>query len=141
MLCAASGCGPFTNCAACSAPMPVILHITNKAQWTLAKSQGVYKADSLASEGFIHCSTLTQTAGTANALFADAEDLVLLVIDPEIVTAEIKYEPPADNGEADPNLRFPHIYGPLNLDAVIRVVDFPPDADGHFSLPQELNAP
>ncbi len=36
-------------------------------------------------------------------------------------------------------MRFPHIYGPINLDAVIQVLDFEPDENGDFTLPTSLN--
>jgi uncharacterized protein (DUF952 family) len=118
--------------------MKTILHITTRAAWESAVRGGLYEAPSLAAEGFIHCSTLHQVVGTADSFFRGAQDLVLLVIDESAATAEVKYEPAADGGRAAANGLFPHLYGPLNLDAVIRVVDFPPGPDGGFSLPQSL---
>jgi len=59
--------------------------------------------------------------------------LVLLVIDPARLTANVVYEDLYNAGQD-----FPHIYGPLNLDAVIKVVAFPPEADGTFTLPELL---
>lgn len=110
--------------------MDPILHITTRAAWETAVAHPPYTADSLDSEGFIHCSTPAQAVGTANLLFAGQTGLVLLVIDPARLDAELIYEDLYDIGEA-----FPHIYGPLNLDAVVRVVDFPSDANGRFALP------
>ena len=55
---------------------------------------------------------------------------MLLVIDPAQLTAELVYEDCYEAGET-----FPHLYGPLNLDAVVRVVPFPPLPDGTFTLP------
>lgn len=118
--------------------MTRILHITTQEAWREADEQGHYSPASLAAEGFIHCSTAAQTQRTANAFFKGASDLVLLVINEDKVTADVRYEPPADNGEADPNDRFPHVYGALNLDAVTRVIAFPANADGSFTLPEEL---
>jgi uncharacterized protein (DUF952 family) len=114
--------------------MRTILHITTRADWETAKRNGVYEAPSLASEGFIHCSTLDQVIATANAFYRGAHDLVLLVIDESATTAQVKYEPAADPGRTGPNARFPHLYGPLNLDAVVRIDNFPPNPDGTFSL-------
>jgi uncharacterized protein (DUF952 family) len=54
---------------------------------------------------------------------------LLLTIDPERVTAPIRYDP-AENGE-----EFPHIYGPLNIDAVVDVADIQPGPDGQFHFP------
>jgi uncharacterized protein (DUF952 family) len=116
--------------------MKTILHITTRAAWESAKLGGAYEAPSLTTEGFIHCSTLQQVVATANAFFRGARDLVLLVIDEASVTAHVKHEPPAEGGRSD--ALFPHLYGPLNLDAVVRVADFPPNADGSFSLPPSL---
>jgi uncharacterized protein (DUF952 family) len=63
----------------------------------------------------------------------------LLVIDPSRLRPELRWEPPshptpqADLPPSDEH--FPHLYGPLNLEAVVRVVDFEPNPDGRFSLP------
>lgn len=118
--------------------MKTILHITTRSEWEAAQRGGAYTAPSLAREGFIHCSTPRQAAATANAFFRGVRQLVLLVIDASATAAQVKYEPPADAGQADPSDLFPHLYGPLNLDAVIEVIDFPPDADGSFSLPARV---
>jgi uncharacterized protein (DUF952 family) len=78
-------------------------------------------------EGFIHASTAGQVAGVANAFYADAEDLLVLIIDPERLTAPLRYDPVP--GAAEP---FPHIYGPLNADAVIGTAELRRDADGRY---------
>ena len=101
-----------------------------RSEWEAARVLGDYRLDTLDSEGFIHCSTPQQVLGPANALYRGQDDLVLLVIDPARLTAELVYEDCYEAGEA-----FPHIYGPLNLDAVVRVVPFPPLPDGSFVLP------
>jgi uncharacterized protein (DUF952 family) len=77
---------------------------------------------------------------TANAFFRGLPDLVLLAIDQRIVRAELRYEPAASSGHAGPGDRFPHLYGALNLDAVIGVAEFPPNADGSFELPKSIEA-
>lgn len=102
-----------------------LLHITGKADWQAAIKAGVYKAASLAAEGFIHCSTAQQVARTANKFYKGRLDLVLLHIDPQRLAAEVRWEP-ADGED------FPHIYGPINLDAVRSVQDFAPDEHGLF---------
>ncbi len=109
-----------------------ILHITSRAQWEQAKNLGTYRSDSLATEGFIHCSTLGQAIGSANRFFKAKPDLVILSIDPDRVKAEIR-----DEG-TDPNNLFPHIYGELNIDAVLQVNDLETPQDGSFILPIEL---
>ncbi len=120
--------------------MTLILHITSRAAWERAAEVGHYSAPSLDSEGFIHCSTLQQTLDTANKLFRGQEDLLLLCIDEDKVRATIKYEAPASDIEHDPEVgdKFPHIYGLLNLDAVIKTAAFPAQADGVFVLPADV---
>ncbi len=112
----------------------MIYHITTKPEWIQARLVQVYMADSLNTQGFIHCSTREQILGTANAYFKGKKDLVILCIESDRVQAPIKYEHP----EGDPRL-FPHIYGPLNLKAVLSEVDFPSENDGSFKLPRDLD--
>jgi uncharacterized protein (DUF952 family) len=111
----------------------MILHITTKEAWETAAAAGQYIADSLKSEGFIHCSTPAQVLGTANALFRGQHGLLLLCIDPQQVQAPILYEDCYETGQA-----FPHIYGALDVDAVTAALHFPPNHDGTFTLPPLL---
>jgi uncharacterized protein (DUF952 family) len=82
----------------------------------------------LDSEGFIHCSTFAQVIGSANRFFKDLKDIVILKIDVDRVIPEIHYE-----GDDQNNL-FPHIYGELNIDAVIESIDLESNLDGSFRL-------
>jgi uncharacterized protein (DUF952 family) len=111
--------------------LSIILHITQTEQWEQAKTNGVYYNNTLDSEGFIHCSTITQLEKTANTFFGNQTGLILLCIEPEKVQSEIKYEAVGEEN-------FPHIYGVLNIDAVIDAIAFSPNADGKFKLPPEL---
>jgi uncharacterized protein (DUF952 family) len=108
----------------------VIYHITRRIDWDHARSVGAYKADSLSSEGFIHCSTAEQVITTANRLFRGRPGLVLLCIDTSRVQAEIRYE----NLEGGASL-FPHVYGALDSGAIVEVRDFSPRVDGTFEFP------
>jgi uncharacterized protein (DUF952 family) len=112
--------------------MNTILHITQRQQWESAKSIGTYRGPTLDTEGFIHCSTLAQVIGSANRFFKNQKDLVIIIIDGDRVNPEIRYE-----GETINNL-FPHIYGALNIEAVVQAIDFACEEDGLFSLPAEL---
>ena len=119
----------------------LILHATARASWSTAQAEGAYRTDSLASEGFIHCSTAAQIVRVANMLFKGQRDLVLLVIDPQYLQAELKWEPPvhpSGTGVPPADDLFPHLYGPLNLEAVVGVLPFDAGPDGAFSLPVEL---
>ena len=106
-----------------------ILHAAPLASWSAAQETGAYTADSLASQGFVHCSSPEQILRVANALYKGRRDLVLLAIDPARLTSELRWEPGVDLASE----LFPHVYGPINLQAVIRVVVFEPDANGIFT--------
>jgi uncharacterized protein (DUF952 family) len=118
----------------------MILHITTHKDWEKAQMEGEYSAHSLKSEGFIHCSTLKQTVDTANIFFRGQDGLALLCIDENKLKSECKYEYPTGGGHHDPTVGnlFPHIYGPINISAVIKVVDFPTNESGFFILPKEI---
>jgi uncharacterized protein (DUF952 family) len=111
-----------------------IYHIVAAADWAQAQRDGQYsmstRGRTLAEEGFIHASTAAQVALVANSFYQGEPDLLLLVIDPDQVAADIRYEPVP--GQAQP---YPHIYGPLNLDAVLQAHPFHPAPDGQFSFP------
>ena len=83
----------------------------------------------LAEQGFIHASTAEQVAPVANMIYKGLPDLLVLVIDTDLVGPEIKWEPMP--GWDAP---FPHIYGPLNADAVVDTRPFEPGPDGEFSF-------
>lgn len=106
--------------------MTLLFHITQRNQWQQAQITGTYWSETFASEGFIHCSSRSQVIQVANRFFRAQPDLVLLCIQSDRVQSEIRYE-------AVDLENYPHIYGALNLDAVIQVVDFVPDANGCFS--------
>ena len=115
----------------------LIYHIATRADWERALADGEYTRSSvdktLAEEGFIHASQASQVARTANRFYRDvAGDLVLLVIDPGLLGAEVRYEevPGAE-------LPFPHVFGPLNVGAVVDVRPFAAGPDGTFTFAQE----
>jgi len=114
----------------------LILHLTPRSEWTAGQKAGEYRAASLTQDGFIHCSTPRQITRVADSFYRGQHGLVLLVIDPERLRPELRWEPPVHPGP-QPDLPpgeelFPHLYGPLNLDAVVRVLEFEPDPDGKF---------
>jgi uncharacterized protein (DUF952 family) len=112
--------------------MTTILHITQRQQWALAQRNGHYWCDSLQSEGFIHCSTAQQIVKVANTFYPDRSGLVLLCIETDRLQSPLRYDL-VEGGEV-----FPHLYGPLNLDAVLQVLDFEPNPNGKFDLPAQL---
>ncbi len=110
--------------------MPTLLHIAERQTWAAAAKAGHYQPESLAEEGFIHCSLPEQVVAVANDIYRGRSDLVLLVIDPARVKAEIRLEDCYECGQ-----EFPHIYGPLLPGAVEQVLEFKPDPAGRFTLP------
>jgi uncharacterized protein (DUF952 family) len=95
--------------------MPVIFHVTTAAEWEAAQQSGAYTTPSLQAEGFIHCSADdTQVAGVLQRYFAGKTRLVKLVIDTDKLKSHFIYEWSPSTADT-----FPHIYGPVNTDAVI----------------------
>lgn len=97
--------------------MPVFYHITARADWENARSIGFYEHPSLKQEGFIHCSQESQVPGVLERYFTGQKDLLKLVIDPDKLTSRYVYD-------CSPSVQdsFPHVYGPINLDAVTEVI-------------------
>jgi uncharacterized protein (DUF952 family) len=97
--------------------MPIIYHVTTADEWISAYQNKLYEAASLKSEGFIHCSEEHQVAGVLERYFEGKNDLVKLVIDTNKLTSRYIQE-------WSPSVRdtFPHIYGPINVEAVIEVI-------------------
>jgi uncharacterized protein (DUF952 family) len=96
--------------------MPIIYHVTTEADWKQAKENGFYESPSLKNEGFIHCSQEEQVAGVLERYFAGKTNLVKLVIDTDKLTSQFIYEWSPSTTDT-----FPHVYGPINLDAVVKV--------------------
>ncbi len=103
----------------------LIVHICARADWEQAQKDGAYRAASLEQEGFIHASRPEQVLGVANRFYRGRDDLLLLWIDPRRLSAPLKNE--LADGDT-----YPHVYGPLNLEAVVRVVPFPAAPDGGY---------
>jgi uncharacterized protein (DUF952 family) len=100
-----------------------------RARWEAAAASGEYRPEDLECEGFIHASTPAQYPAVARKHYRDRRDLVLLLVDATKVRAEVRYEGRPGGHQ------YPHIYGPLNCDAVLQVIPYEPDAAGDFPLP------
>ena len=110
--------------------MDRIVHICRCADWLGTQAGSAYRATSLETEGFIHCSRPDQALKVVNMFLQHIPNLCLMWISPEKLIAELRWEAVEDD-------QFPHLYGELNLDAVIGVLDFKPDADGVYrTLPE-----
>lgn len=109
--------------------MPIIYHLAVQSEWEASSNLPQYQVASLAEEGFIHCSEdEAQMLRVANRLFQGRTDLLVLDLDADKLTAPIKREP-SRSGEI-----YPHIYGPINTDAVVRVRALRPNPDGSFAV-------
>ncbi|HLO01926.1 MAG TPA: DUF952 domain-containing protein, partial [Symbiobacteriaceae bacterium] len=125
--------------------MTTFLHLTERALWEQGLAAGEYRRQDLIEDGFIHCLTAETLVRVANkyyrgALSEDAAslvpqesatrrgrpELVLLVIEESRVTSPVKWEPASDGK------LYPHIYGPLNPDAVVAVRAYAPGPAGEF---------
>ena len=94
-----------------------IYHIAEPEAWA-AKSD-VYRTDDLDSEGFVYCSTVSQLAGVAETFYKGRKDLLLLTIDSTAIGEALVYEDLYDIGE-----KFPHVYGPIPVAAVVEAAAF-----------------
>jgi uncharacterized protein (DUF952 family) len=113
-----------------------IYHFCPRSTWAEAQLSGEYAADTLATEGFIHCSPADLVLLPANALARGQTGLVLLELDPDRLPEPPRYEPGDPSDPASP--LFPHVYGPIPVAAVVAVHDFPPGPDGSFALPDSV---
>ncbi len=97
-------------------PMSVIYHITTSSEWEKAKPTGNYASPSLVSEGFNHCCTASQVEGVLQRFFSGKTGLVKLHINPAKLKSQLVYD-------WSPSIQdtFPHIYGPINVEAVVEV--------------------
>jgi uncharacterized protein (DUF952 family) len=102
-----------------------------RAQWDAVPDGSAYHAGTLASEGFVHCTAEPHLLeAVANRLYRDLEgDWLILAVDLEQVAAPVRWE------VADGHL-FPHIYGEIERQAIVKIVPFPRRKDGTYCLPE-----
>jgi uncharacterized protein (DUF952 family) len=112
----------------------LILHITTASEWAAAQAAGEYRAPSLDTEGFIHCSTPAQVTHVGDWFYRDVPDLVLLCIEPSELTSDLMWESSADAFAGE----FPHVYGPIAIEAVRAVVPWRRGDDG-FEIPDAVH--
>ncbi|CAM2009780.1 DUF952 domain-containing protein [Acanthopleuribacter pedis] len=111
----------------------MIYHIVPRGEWQSQGDQMVYTPKSLGDEGFIHCSELKQLLGSASRYYKGRTDLLVLTVDPNRVIPTIVFENAREGEEP-----FPHIYGPLNRNAVVGIHPLQARPDGEFTLPETL---
>lgn len=108
----------------------LFVHLCGAQEWEAAQRTGVYAPDSLEAVGFVHLSSVEQVHLPANRLYADRTDLMLLRIDGARLTSPVRWEPGVPS---DPDgMEFPHLFGPLPMEAVISVTTYRPGPDGRY---------
>ncbi|MGY6501962.1 MAG: DUF952 domain-containing protein [Acidimicrobiales bacterium] len=113
----------------------MIFHIARASDWDDAVRTGHYAMSTvdrtLDEEGFIHASFRPQLEGVVDRHYGDVDGpLVLLAIDPERLTSELRVEAPPGRDEG-----YPHIYGPLNATAVVESTPMARDESGRLIVP------
>jgi uncharacterized protein len=106
-----------------------VLHLTPAATFAALPAGADYLPEAYAQDGFIHCTGEPETLlEVANRFYRDVPgEMVVLVIDPARLRAAVRYEAaiPPRPGAADPpdagTLLFPHVYGPINREAIVAV--------------------
>ena len=116
--------------------MAKIFHIMEKQAWLEVKENDYYSPSSLGSEGFIHCSKADQVLEVANRLFKGQSNLVILKISELKVHEILKYETPLETPQL--TIQYPHLYGPLKIEAIEKVFDLNINKSGNFELPKNL---
>jgi uncharacterized protein (DUF952 family) len=106
---------------------PFIYLLMAPADFDTARAAGTWDPPSRAKEGFIHASPADQLTRVANKHYGRLDEVLVATLVPEKVRAEIVWEP-ASNG------LYPHVYGPLNMDAVDRTARFRKGPDGRFAI-------
>lgn len=106
-----------------------IYHLAVAGEWDA--SEGEYRRSTLGRSldevGYVHCATAAQVQGVADLFYRGRDDVVLLTIDPERVGVPVRYEEMGGQ-------RFPHVYGPIPISAVVSVTRLRPDEDGRLAL-------
>ncbi len=112
----------------------IIFHAALPNQWEAAQDLGLYKMSTrgvtLADEGFIHCSRRSQAEGVANRYYSDITNLILLTLDRRTIGSPVLDETAVSTGE-----KFPHVYGPIPVAAVVSVTAWSVDNDGVWRFP------
>ncbi len=104
-----------------------------------AKKSGLYQPESIAEVGFIHCcSELHQLVEVANAFYASYPNVILTRIERVRLRSKILDEEAADERFRGRGETFPHIFGPLNMDAVVEAAEMPRDEVGGLMLPPQF---
>lgn len=113
--------------------MVSIVHALSRSDWQSFQERGEDRPDSLAEQGFVHCSKPGQIVAVADFNHPNSDEMVLLLLDESRIDPPVRYETTGENASS----AYPHVYGPLTLDAVVESFPFVQDETG-FRLPEDL---
>jgi uncharacterized protein (DUF952 family) len=104
----------------------ITYHLVPADVWSEQKGATEYLPEAYPQDGFIHCTNgLDELVKVANLFYtADPRTFLTLILETGKITSDVRYD--------DPNETYPHIYGPLNTDAVVGELVVSRDADGTF---------
>ena len=104
----------------------ITYHLVPEEVWQTQRLDSEYLPEAFPHDGFIHCTNgLDELLNVANRYYVDdAREFIVLALDLSRVTAEVRYD--------DPGQLFPHIYGPLNTDAIVHKTTVTRSSDGTF---------
>ena len=110
--------------------MTLIYHLADKDCWIAQAENGAYqgRAEDLG-DGFLHFSNAQQIVESAAKHKAGQPNLVLLAVDDSMLGDELKWE------ESRGGALFPHIYGEVSLDAVVKATPLELDDAGLHIFP------
>jgi uncharacterized protein (DUF952 family) len=115
----------------------VILHLLPRRTWEEVRDHETYLPETFEADGFVHCSGDDDVLlAVANRFYSAGEDeLVVLTVDEGRLAAKVRWEhpDPAPPPGVDPATRFPHVFGPLELAAVVHVRRLRRDRAGRFT--------
>jgi len=108
----------------------IVYHMVPRVQWEAQSPKRAYSADTLTTEGFIHCTAEPEVLlRVANRIYLQSDgEWLVLALETEKLTEALRWE------VADGHL-FPHLYGPINREAIVAVLAFPRNPDGEFIAP------
>jgi uncharacterized protein (DUF952 family) len=107
----------------------MIYHIAEKDEWSACQNKAEYIPKRYNKDGFVHCSDDCQVERIANSMFRTKAEIMLLKINPTKLNARTIYESPQGTTE-----KFPHVYGTINKQAIVKVSQLSCDKNGEFKI-------
>jgi uncharacterized protein (DUF952 family) len=119
-----------------------IYHLTSENDFRKYFINNLYTPSNFQSDGFIHCSGIESVIDVATDYYSKVTDLILIKINTNKLKSTLKYEDPvplneSENNHIKNNLKFPHIYGPMNKESILGIGKMG-KKDGQFEFPLEF---